>query len=367
MGFSAGLLPDGSLRVETDSLEERTTRHEAQLTKEQTQEFYEAMVKIVSETDPNRTRGGVQEGWEIIATIIPDGRKQERTYSNFGSIAISPEFRAIRDLIHEALPGVNLNIKYQGFITPRACGESLEQSSPATAKPKRRPLLWHKSLKAGLADARRRQTSVLVRVGTVGCGWCRQLDNEFAKSEVQRELANWTLVTLDAETNFDEVRQLRVGPVPALRILNESGRVLRVHNGYLPSAELIAWLRASRLEPRDKLRDKGYVPELTAQSVKEVVRLLAHREAGVREEVSQLLAANRELAAKEVVSEFSRGPLAFRLAALEVLTAWQAPVEGLDPWRPETITAARLEALKAWAEGREQKGAPVLAPNASGG
>jgi hypothetical protein len=55
------------------------------------------------------------------------------------------------------------------------------------------------------------------------------------------------------------------------------------------------------------------------------------------------------LAGPGVAEVFIRGKLGARLAALDLLVDWQAPVADLDPWRPQTITAERLQELEDWA------------------
>jgi HEAT repeat protein len=61
-----------------------------------------------------------------------------------------------------------------------------------------------------------------------------------------------------------------------------------------------------------------------------------------------------------VVEAFREGNLASRLTALELLRDWRAPVEGIDPWRPETINDERLSALEKWTDEAigEQPGEP---------
>ena len=51
----------------------------------------------------------------------------------------------------------------------------------------------------------------------------------------------------------------------------------------------------------------------------------------------------------QVVETLDAKPLAARLAMLELLERWKAPVEGIDPWRPETLDDARRAALVDWA------------------
>ena len=57
-----------------------------------------------------------------------------------------------------------------------------------------------------------------------------------------KRAADWTLVSLDVDQNEIEVRKLGIGPIPALRMFNPQGRLIRSHDGYLPAAELIALL-----------------------------------------------------------------------------------------------------------------------------
>jgi HEAT repeat protein len=49
-----------------------------------------------------------------------------------------------------------------------------------------------------------------------------------------------------------------------------------------------------------------------------------------------------------VAAALSAGPLQARLAALDLLREWLAPVDGLDPWRPDTLAADRLKAVTEW-------------------
>jgi len=49
------------------------------------------------------------------------------------------------------------------------------------------------------------------------------------------------------------------------------------------------------------------------------------------------------------VEAFAGGDLATRLATIELLGDWHAPLTGIDPWQPETVTDARLNQLRHWA------------------
>src|SRR5262249_34213793 len=93
--------------------------------------------------------------------------------------------------------------------------------------------------------------------------------------------------------------------------------------------------------------------------------LLRNRDPALREVAVRRLLPRPELAAREVAGEFATGPLQARLAALELLREWQAPVADLDPWRPETLTEPPLKAVRGWAANanpRAEAGPKPLTP-----
>ncbi len=208
---------------------------------------------------------------------------------------------------------------------------------------------WLPSLQAGYAEAQRLRQLVFVRVQSESCPWCKKLEAELAKTDVQKELARWTRVALDAEKSAAEIKPLGVRGVPALRILTPMGKVAASQDGYLPAEKLLAWLRehhdAAAVTPAAELTD---TEAPTAVALVRLTGELAKRDPVVREAAIRRLLPHREQAAGAVVEAFAKGPLQGRLAALELLREWRAPVGDLDPWRPETLTPARLKALQEW-------------------
>jgi len=215
------------------------------------------------------------------------------------------------------------------------------------------PLPWLTSLADGKTQAQRLQRPVLVRVVSPTCPWCEKLDEALSQKELQAELERWVLVSIaagNADEPVKEMRLLAVTALPALRVLTPAGRGLAAHDGFLPADKLLAWLR----ERHDKaLTEPG--AELTGEDRPEllgVVRLLAEfqaRDPVVREAALRRLLPYPDVAAEPVVEALGRGPLQTRLIALELLHAWQAPVDDFDPWQPQTLAADKLAALAAWA------------------
>lgn len=214
-----------------------------------------------------------------------------------------------------------------GLIASLPCPALAEDSPTDVPVPEttHQTLPWHKSLAPAIEESRQRNVSILVRVGADWCGWCHKLDKEIADPQVQQELARWVLVELDADKDAADIRRMSVGPIPALRVLNVSGRVMKAHDGFLPASEFVAWLRSrDDLGEPELSEDVTEVPELSQEALPELVQMLGHRDANVRAAVVRQLSTNQGLAGAAVVQEFMRGNLAKRLSALDILNSWKA-------------------------------------------
>src|SRR5262245_28330166 len=191
------------------------------------------------------------------------------------------------------------------------------------------PLPWMASLTEGLAAAQKSGQPILVRVWGASCPWCKKLDGEIAKLPLQRELSRWTLVAVDADKAHDDVRKLGVGPIPALRLLTARGRTVAAYDGYLPAEKLLAWLdegypKAAEA-PDDVLAAEG---EPSAGDVERLVAQFAQREPAQREAAIRRLLRHPGLAAPAVVKSLREGNLSVKLAAMELLREWKAPMTG---------------------------------------
>lgn len=237
-------------------------------------------------------------------------------------------------------------------------GKEIEDA--AEAKPALRS--WHARLAEGIEESRKVQKPILVRVGAEWCGWCKRLDREIVDPAVQAELAKWVLVEIDVDEASEDAERLAIGPIPALRVLDASGRTVRSTEGFLPAEELVKWLQGKEAGDAGMIDPVAEIPALSAETLPELVRLLGHRDVRVREAVSRSLAADPKGASGAVVEGFIKGTLVTRLTALEILSGWKAPVADLDPWQPRTVTSERLEALEEWAESLPA----TLAPDATG-
>ncbi len=230
----------------------------------------------------------------------------------------------------------------------KATSEPASQPERGAANPSR--VVWVATLRAAQAQALEQRRPILARAGATWCVWCRKLDGQIEQASVQAELARWTLVYVDVDKSAEDARTLGIGPIPALRILTATGRIVASQDGYLTGPEFIAWLKKnydSAAASSDPLLQSTDKPD--AAGVEKLVRALEQRDAVLREAAIRRLAPYPDIAAAAVVKAIAVGPLAVRLSALELLREWDAPVEAIDPWQPATITEQRIKALHEWA------------------
>ena len=232
----------------------------------------------------------------------------------------------------------------------RPAAGSTKKPPGAPARPTEdRPPVWFETLARGTAEARKSERPIFLRAGGEDCRYCRAFEVELAKPEIQEELKRWTLVAIDVDESPGDARRMAVEAMPALRILTPAGKLVATREGFLPVADLADWLNeqfeAAAVPLNPELTEEG-PPEAIA--VTTLIREFKNRDAAIREAAVRRLLPYPEQAAAAVASAFSEGSLATRLAALELLEEWHAPVDGLDPWRPETLTAARLKSLADW-------------------
>lgn len=279
--------------------------------------------------------GGVVSRTEKVTTTSADGARQTTTTTDI-------IVEATTNAPSTTAPAPPATTK---LATTVAATRLLSTTQPAL-------LPWLNNLATAVDNAQQQKQPILVDVGAEWCGWCKKLDQEIALPAVQGTLARWTRVKLDADKDTDAARKLAVGPIPALRILTPLGRTVATHDGYLRGEQLTAWLDKYYQQAAGGA-EVGAEPT-DAASVQALVARLTDGDAVVRETATRRLMRHPSVAAVGVVEAFAGGKLAARLAAMELLVEWKAPVQGLDPWEPATITPQRLEELKHWAEARSK-------------
>jgi HEAT repeat protein len=236
---------------------------------------------------------------------------------------------------------------------PDVAEKPLAAESPAAA-PVEEELPWLDSLDTGYRQALTNQQPIFVVIGGPGCPYCRVLEAEMRKPIAQEELKRWTRVKLDLEAAPDQARLMSVGPIPALRLLTPTGLIVVSTEGAQSAEQLVEWLQSNREELLDsaaeELADTGPPTEI---EVRKLIRLFRKKDATIREAAIQRMMPYPSDAATRVVESFFDGPLSVQLCSLELLTEWEAPVAGLDPWQPGTLSLEKLKTLSEWAENNE--------------
>lgn len=117
-----------------------------------------------------------------------------------------------------------------------------------------------------------------------------------------------------------------------------------------PAAGPPATEPAETIAPHDNAdADLAGAGEPDAAAIGRLLGMLSGRDAEVREAAIRRLTPWPRSAAKPAVAAFAGGNLRTRLAVLDLLQEWKAPVQGIDPWQPDTIGAGQLDALGQWA------------------
>jgi hypothetical protein len=125
---------------------------------------------------------------------------------------------------------------------------------------------------------------------------------------------------------------------------------------------------AGRAAAEGGRRRRGLAAEPTdAAGAEALVARITDADPVVREAATRRLLRHAGLAAPKVAETFATGTLAARLAALELLQDWEAPVDGMDPWESATLTPAKLDALKRWAADQSKAAASAAAAAATDG
>ena len=190
---------------------------------------------------------------------------------------------------------------------------------------------------------------ILVVLGAEWCGPCKQLEKELQQPIAESIFQRWVVVQVDIDEEVARAKEWQVGAVPAFRILGVDQEVAASNEGFGGLKKLQAWLaenfdsanpKTQRLLRDDKPVDSKVIVELIA--------MLRDRRPANRKLIADRLAKNMELSARPLVDVLSAGNLSQKIAALEILEKWTAPIAGIDPWVPESISAERLSILSDW-------------------
>lgn len=190
---------------------------------------------------------------------------------------------------------------------------------------------------------------ILVILGAEWCGPCKQLEKELQQPIAEAIFQTWVVVKVDIDEEVALAKQWQVSAVPAFRILGFDQEVAASNEGFGGLKKLQAWLvenfDSANPNTQRLLRDGKPIDSIV---VVELIAMLRDRRPANRKLIADRLAKNKELSAGPLVEVLSQGNLSQKIAALEILEKWIAPIAGIDPWEPDSISQERLAILGDW-------------------
>ena len=200
-----------------------------------------------------------------------------------------------------------------------------------------------------IEQAKKTDRPILVILGAEWCGPCKQLEKDMALPIAASIFKQWIAVEVDIDEEPALAKEWQVNAVPAFRILGVDQEVSASNEGYGGLKKLQTWLsenfEAANPQTQRLLRDDKPVD---AKIISELIAMLRDRRPANRKLTSTKLARNQDVAAGPVLAVLASGNLSQKIGALEILEKWSAPIAGIDPWEPDTMSAERLAELNDW-------------------
>jgi thiol-disulfide isomerase/thioredoxin len=211
------------------------------------------------------------------------------------------------------------------------------------------------TMEAGIKLAQLEQRPLLVIFGADWCSWCRKLEAELVLDEADAVLKQWVIAHVDVDDEPEVAESMQANALPALRLLGPQQQVVAQREGYLPLAELQTWLNEGLLLASPEVQRVLYdTTKLSETDLAKLIAFLGDRTPSIRAAAQTRLAGQRGRAAGVLMQVLRTGGLAQQLSALEILHSWDAPVQGIDPWQPESLTDSTLEPLLQWMRAQEE-------------
>lgn len=245
--------------------------------------------------------------------------------------------------------------------------DSLEKSSEARSGREGQRIEIMDDFQEGLKTGRLEQRPVVILLGAIWCNWCRKLESEIDSEQGGSILKSWVVVKVDVDQDPDVAELLATTALPAIRVIGLDEKVIASKEGYLPVEQLEAWLEAKWNDANPKIQRVLYEQgAVSKQDLGELIQFLAHRSPSIRTAAMNRLIRNRAKSASEVVQTLQTGKLIQKLAALQVLQAWNAPLGAIDPWDPDSVNSVSsmpiLEWLEAYAKGDPEEAETISEP-----
>lgn len=111
---------------------------------------------------------------------------------------------------------------------------------------------WLTAYDKALAQAKSRNTLVVVDATADWCIWCKRMERDtFSKAEVQEKLGAFVPLKLDTDKEPQLAQRYKIEGLPTTLVLDATGKVLISQSGYMTPAQYLELLAgAEKMLPR---------------------------------------------------------------------------------------------------------------------
>ena len=107
---------------------------------------------------------------------------------------------------------------------------------------------WLTSLSPALAKAKETGKPIMIDFFATWCPPCKMLDAQtYTDAKVQDRSKDWIMVRIDVDENKALAREYQIASIPTLVLLNPNGKEVAREMGFIPPAEMLAFM--SRVKP----------------------------------------------------------------------------------------------------------------------
>ena len=212
--------------------------------------------------------------------------------------------------------------------------------------------VWKSTLDDAVSVATESNKPIFVIVGAEWCVYCKKLEEELTEELVDGIAEHWVLAKIDSDDRVSDARELRANGLPSLRLLSKDGIIAYSRDGYMPVAELQAWLDENHNAVKSNVPQMLEIDpaDFTNEQVAELVEFVSTRDVTVRRIILDRLAKIPDRCVVKAIDLLESKRLAKQLSALELLRRWKAPIDGVDPWVPGSIDQSVITRLRRWSK-----------------
>ena len=214
---------------------------------------------------------------------------------------------------------------------------------------------WSDDWKKTLADARVDASKpILIKYEASWCGPCKMLTQEMESEDIKPILDGFHLLRIDVDRPPKGVDVEGINSLPTMRVITNSEEIIHQQVGLIQGNSLSTWLEQCESVYKEIIRRRKFAKQLSSGVLDDkqadlLLEMLQDRSTSQRSTAIELLVRYPQLVATKVIDILSAKKMRSRVAALDLLRRWPAPIEGIDPWQIDTVTPERITALKTWA------------------